>query len=659
MSFEVTVTPTVYNVEVEVNPSVQPFDVVVEVGNVPDLDLTTNGDSGASTFDPLTGELNIPEYTLDGLGGVPESRTITINGTTQDLSADRTFTIPAPDPVTIGSPANGLSITSGQVLSIGLASGSTNGALSSTDWTTFNGKQNALGFTAENVANKAINLTSPDDTKYPTTLAVSTALAGKQNALTNPITGTGVSGQVSFWNGTGTQTGDNGLFWDNVNKRLGVGTNSPSKLLDVNGGSIFSGALEFSNASFLGINKRLNTTRFFIGMGNDSYVGHGGFRVFYGNNFSTVGDRGGIFDYFDTRNSGTGGYNVIGTDGASSTVYLKVFTTGNLLLQNGGTFTDAGFRLDVNGTARVQGAATITANTSGASNYSLSITDGNTSNGTSIFFRYQTNSGFLLAANNNGFRFFTEGGTLLSGLTSSGSAWWGGDGLNSNNKKFNYYINSQTNDGDGIQLIDAGQAGNVGAAVTWRSSSQSKDMAQVKTLIQSSYNNTILQVRTNDSSGVLQEAMRISFSGVGINVSSLNPSAQLQIDSTTRGFLPPRLTTTQRNAIATPATGLEVYNSTNNSKDIYNGSAWVNVVSSSNFDGLDVAFGTSTGTKIGTATSQKLSLWNATPNVQPTTAITAGAFVANTSGITDDTATFDGYTIGQVVAALRRIGALA
>ena len=35
----------------------------------------------------------------------------------------------------------------------------------------------ALGFTPENVANKATNLTSPDNTKYPTTLAVTTALA--------------------------------------------------------------------------------------------------------------------------------------------------------------------------------------------------------------------------------------------------------------------------------------------------------------------------------------------------------------------------------------------------------------------------------------------------------------------------------------------------
>lgn len=76
-------------------------------------------------------------------------------------------------------------------------------------------------------------------------------------------------------------------------------------------------------------------------------------------------------------------------------------------------------------------------------------------------------------------------------------------------------------------------------------------------------------------------------------------------------------------------------------------------------DAINMAFGTTTGTKIGTATSQKLSLWNATPIVQPTTAIAASTFVANTSGIVDDTATFDGYTIGKVVKALRNIGILA
>ena len=73
----------------------------------------------------------------------------------------------------------------------------------------------------------------------------------------------------------------------------------------------------------------------------------------------------------------------------------------------------------------------------------------------------------------------------------------------------------------------------------------------------------------------------------------------------------------------------------------------------------DFKFGTGNGSKIGTATSQKIGFWNATPVIQPTTGITAGAFTANTSGIVDDSATFDGYTIGQIAAALRQVGILA
>lgn len=73
----------------------------------------------------------------------------------------------------------------------------------------------------------------------------------------------------------------------------------------------------------------------------------------------------------------------------------------------------------------------------------------------------------------------------------------------------------------------------------------------------------------------------------------------------------------------------------------------------------NVAAGTGAGTKIGTATSQKFGFWNATPIVQPTTAIAAATFVSNTSLIADDSATFDGYTLGQVVKALRNAGLLA
>jgi hypothetical protein len=67
------------------------------------------------------------------------------------------------------------------------------------------------------------------------------------------------------------------------------------------------------------------------------------------------------------------------------------------------------------------------------------------------------------------------------------------------------------------------------------------------------------------------------FSQVGINTDGTqpNPSAMLDVKSTITGFLPPRLTTDQRNLISSPATGLTIYNSTKNCNETYNGSSWV------------------------------------------------------------------------------------
>lgn len=39
--------------------------------------------------------------------------------------------------------------------------------------------------------------------------------------------GTGSNGQVSFWNGTSSQTGNSNLFWDNTSQSLGIGTTNP------------------------------------------------------------------------------------------------------------------------------------------------------------------------------------------------------------------------------------------------------------------------------------------------------------------------------------------------------------------------------------------------------------------------------------------------
>lgn len=76
-------------------------------------------------------------------------------------------------------------------------------------------------------------------------------------------------------------------------------------------------------------------------------------------------------------------------------------------------------------------------------------------------------------------------------------------------------------------------------------------------------------------------------------------------------------------------------------------------------DNYNIATNTTTGTKIGTSTSQKIGFWNKTPIVQPTTAVT-GATVAGSGGTALTTnSTFDGYTVAKVVAALRNIGLLA
>jgi hypothetical protein len=61
---------------------------------------------------------------------------------------------------------------------------------------------------------------------------------------------------------------------------------------------------------------------------------------------------------------------------------------------------------------------------------------------------------------------------------------------------------------------------------------------------------------------------------IGKGTSYADASATLELSSTTRGFLPPRMTTTQKNAIASPATGLVVYDSTTNKLQCYNGSTW-------------------------------------------------------------------------------------
>ena len=105
------------------------------------ISLTTVGSSGPSTL--VGSVINVPNYTLAGLGGVPQTRTLTINGVTYNLSADRSWTLATG--VSSVSATTPLFSTGGvnPDISIQQSSSSLDGYLSNVDWLTFNSKQPA------------------------------------------------------------------------------------------------------------------------------------------------------------------------------------------------------------------------------------------------------------------------------------------------------------------------------------------------------------------------------------------------------------------------------------------------------------------------------------------------------------------------------------
>lgn len=75
--------------------------------------------------------------------------------------------------------------------------------------------------------------------------------------------------------------------------------------------------------------------------------------------------------------------------------------------------------------------------------------------------------------------------------------------------------------------------------------------------------------------------------------------------------------------------------------------------------GLPNAGGTEGSVNIQTRAAGKIGFWNVTAIAQPTTAFTTSTFVANSGTAVNDASTFDGYTIKQVIKALRSLGVLA
>lgn len=115
--------------------------------------------------------------------------------------------------------------------------------------------------------------------------------------------------------------------------------------------------------------------------------------------------------------------------------------------------------------------------------------------------------------------------------------------------------------------------------------------AQAGALFQQNGNVTNFYSHAGTSATITNRMTILGNGNVGIGTTAPNASALLDISSTTQGVLFPRMTNAQRQAIATPATGLIIYNTDCNSFDYYKGTTWSKVhdpfpaVKSQTFDG--------------------------------------------------------------------------
>ena len=156
---------------------------------------------------------------------------------------------------------------------------------------------------------------------YDTDLAAFQYYTGSAWAgLGGGITGSGTAGQVTYWSGTSAVTGSGNLFWDATKNNLGIGSSlvASGYKLGVQGNIAFTGYLAFQGSN---------------GLNNPAQLGY-------------IELASASFDiYVDSSRS------MKFFTGAER---MRLFTsTGNLMLQNGGTFTDGGQRLQVIGSMRV------------------------------------------------------------------------------------------------------------------------------------------------------------------------------------------------------------------------------------------------------------------------------------------------------------------
>lgn len=373
------------------------------------------------------------------------------------------------------------------------------------------------------------------NTPISATDSLLTAFGELQGQINARVSGTLATGQVAFGTAANTIGGDNGLFWDNTNKRLGVGTNVPAAPL-----SVVNGVVAFTGDVVGSVNERLLLSGNNVGITLDGSgvsgtpITHITMRRGAGTAYSFLVGSGGVNSFQIRNNNNTG------------TIPVFISSNNNVGI---GTTTDAGFRLDVNGTARVQGVLTTTTdavvngvnigrgggsidtNTRVGTNALNSNTNGlgNTAIGSASLFTNTTGSSNVAVGRDSG-RFIADGVTPITIV---------------NNSIFLGRFTRALADNQTNQIVIGHQSIGLGSNTTVIGNSS--------TLFGRWFGNLLLGTDTNVASSIFT------------------------MDSTTQGFLPPRMTAAQRDLIASPVAGLVIYNTTTNLLNVYNGTSWINL----------------------------------------------------------------------------------
>jgi hypothetical protein len=226
---------------------------------------------------------------------------------------------------------------------------------------------------------------------------------GSVSTLTNPITGTGASGQVAYFTSATTQAGSNNLFWDSANGRLGIGTNVPLVRLHSIGDTILQSTGTGNGVSALRINNSAGTQILAIGAA-------GGIIMNNTTKISTIVNPVSTNPQLELFNAATGNSTLQSSSGFA---LLLNPNGGNVVI---GSTSNSGQRLQVTGTALITGASSFGGNITSTGQF-LRI---NQNSDIYINAGYDTGYAGIQVASNHGLQFATNNTTRMT-LSSTGN----------------------------------------------------------------------------------------------------------------------------------------------------------------------------------------------------------------------------------------------